>query len=598
MRYIVIGGGAVGSTVAAQLHLAGIDVVVIARGEHGEAIRTHGLRYLRPGGEQRVDVAVAAGAAEVALTGDDVLVLTTKAQNTEEVLREWSWQPAGDGVAADLPVVSLQNGMESERAALRRFGVVYGASIWLPATYLTAGEVSAEGAEAPGIFWLGRYPNGADDRLEAIAGDFRKAGFAVQTVPDLLRWKAGKLLSNIGNAVDALYGERVPWVMDELRAEARQVFAAAGIDAADLSTESEVDISVAAAAPVPGRTRGGSSTWQSLARGAGSVEGDFLNGEVVLLGRLHGVPTPRNATLQRRIAVAARRGEAPGSADLDELRPDAPRVLVTADELARLLESTKPPVLLDVRWALGDPHGHQHYLDGHLPGAVYVDLETELAAPAVPERGRHPLPALGDLQAAARRWGVKDGSPVVVYDNGGNLAAARAWWLLRWAGVADVRLLDGGLGAWQGPLETGFGPSPEPGDVVLEPGNLPVLDIEEAAAFPGTGVLLDARAGERYRGEQEPIDPRAGHIPGAFSAPTAENLTSDGRFLPPHELAARFRALGAGDAPVGVYCGSGVTAAHQVAALAVAGFDAALYPGSWSQWSNQPDRPVATGPNP
>lgn len=280
-------------------------------------------------------------------------------------------------------------------------------------------------------------------------------------------------------------------------------------------------------------------------------------------------------------------------------------VLVGADELARELESAEPPVLLDVRWALGDPHGHQHYLDGHLPGAVYVDLETELASPPVPADGRHPLPHLDDLRAAARRWGIKgwgskEGSAVVAYDDSGNLAAARAWWLLRWAGIADVRLLDGGLNAWRGPLETGAGRSSEPGDVVLEPGHLPVLSMDEAAALPGTGALLDARAGERYRGEQEPIDPRAGHIPGALSAPTGENLAPDGRFRPPGELAARFRSMGADGVagPVGVYCGSGVTAAHQIAALAIAGIEAALYPGSWSQWSNHPDRPVATGPRP
>lgn len=596
MRYVIIGAGAIGSTVAAQLHLAGIPVVLIARGEHGAVIREHGLRYLRPSGTQQVRVPVAGHAGEVTLTAGDVLVLATKTQQTEQALQEWAWRPAGDGVAADLPVVSLQNGLDNERAALRRFGTVFGASVWLPCSYVTPGEVSAEGAEKPGILWLGRYPEGADDpRLHAIAEDLRAADFVIELVPDLIRWKAGKLLANIGNAVDALYGERVGWVMDELRAEARRVFAAAGIAAADLIRESEVDVSVASMAEIPGRTKGGSSAWQSLARGTGSAEGDFLNGEIVLLGRLHGVPTPLNEALQRRLALAAAQGAAPGSADLSELRTAGKTpVLVGADELARELKSAEPPTVLDVRWALGDSHGHQHYLDGHIPGAVYVDLDTELAAPPVPAEGRHPLPALPDLQAAARRWGLRERSRVVVYDNSGNLAAARAWWLLRWAGVADVRLLDGGLAAWQGPLETGFGQTPEPGDVTLKPGNLPVLTIDEAAALPSSGVLLDARAGERYRGEQEPIDPRAGHIPGALNAPTAQNLAPDGRFHPAAELAERFRALGTGDGPVGVYCGSGVTAAHEIAALAIAGIDAALYPGSWSQWSNHPDRPVET----
>lgn len=598
MRYIIIGAGGVGSTVAAQLHLAGIPAVLIARGEHGAAIREHGLRYLRPSGEQRVRVPVAASAEEVELTVDDVLVLATKSQHTEEVLQEWSWRPAGDGVAADLPVVVLQNGLENERAALRRFATVFGVSLLLPSNYIVPGEVSAVGVEKPGVFYIGRYPSGTDPRLARIAEDFRAADFAVQIVPDLVRWKAMKLLSNLGNAVNALYGEWSPSITRELRAEGLRVFAAAGVDVAALAVESEVDYSVVEPARTPGQTRGGSSTWQSLARGAGSVEGDFLNGEIVLLGRLHGVPTPLNAALQRRLAIAAQRGDAPGSADIGELKIFAPPVLISADELAPQLASAEPPVLLDVRWALGDPHGYQHYLDGHLPGAVYVDLDTELAAPPVPVEGRHPLPELDDLQAAARRWGIGQGSRVVVYDNGGNLAAARAWWLLRWAGVADVRLLDGGLGAWNRPLETGFGRTPEPGDVVLKPGHLPVLSIDEAAALPENGVLLDARAGERYRGEQEPVDPKAGHIPGAISAPTGENLAPNGRFRPVEELAARFRELGAGQGPVGVYCGSGVTASHEIAALAIAGIEAALYPGSWSQWSNQPDRPVATGPQP
>ncbi|MCU1668407.1 MAG: putative thiosulfate sulfurtransferase sseB [Blastococcus sp.] len=277
-------------------------------------------------------------------------------------------------------------------------------------------------------------------------------------------------------------------------------------------------------------------------------------------------------------------------------------VLIAAAELADQLARGGRVRLLDVRWALGDAHGRKKYLAGHLPGAVFVDLETELADPPSAAAGRHPMPSLQRLQSAARRWGIRDGDAVVAYDATGGLAAARAWWLLRWAGLSDVRIMDGGLDAWLrvgGPLETGD-VVPESGDVTLTGGGMPVLSIEEAAQLPATGgLLLDARAGERYRGEVEPVDPRAGHVPGAVSAPTTENLGADGTFRPAEDLRERFTVLGveAGQ-PVGVYCGSGVTAAHEVAAMAVAGVEAALWPGSWSQWSSDPSRPAVTGRDP
>ena len=278
------------------------------------------------------------------------------------------------------------------------------------------------------------------------------------------------------------------------------------------------------------------------------------------------------------------------------------RVLWSVEELDQRLGGPAPVRLLDVRWRLGGPPGREEYRAGHLPGAVYVDLDAELAGPAADGHGRHPLPALDDLQVAARRWGINAGDAVVAYDDNGNLAAARAWWLLRWAGLRDVVLLDGGLAAWRDsgrPVPAGD-VAVHPGDVVLRPDALPVLDPDSAAALARDSVLLDARAAERYRGEPNPIDPQFGHIPGAISAPTSDNLGPDGRFRSPAELAVRFAALGLGPAgPVGVYCGSGVTAAHELAALAIAGIDdVALYPGSWSQWATLPGRPVATGDRP
>ncbi|MCF3132016.1 sulfurtransferase [Streptomyces olivochromogenes] len=281
------------------------------------------------------------------------------------------------------------------------------------------------------------------------------------------------------------------------------------------------------------------------------------------------------------------------------------KAIITAAQLAHDSTGGDPPVLLDVRWQLslakaaGAPafDGRAEYEAGHIPGAVFVDLDRELASPPG-ARGRHPLPDTAEFGAAMRRAGVSADRPVVVYDGGQGWAAARAWWLLRWTGHPDVRVLDGGLPSWDGPLSTEV-PAPAEGDFVPVPGALGLLDADGAAALARSGVLLDARAGERYRGDVEPIDPVGGHIPGALSAPTTENVGPDGRFLPAQELRTRFKSLGvAQDAEVGVYCGSGVSGAHEVLALAVAGIEAALYAGSWSEWSADPSRPVAVGPDP
>ncbi|MFE6493228.1 sulfurtransferase [Streptomyces sp. NPDC057748] len=271
--------------------------------------------------------------------------------------------------------------------------------------------------------------------------------------------------------------------------------------------------------------------------------------------------------------------------------------IITASECVSESAGPRPPVLLDVRWQLGGPNGRPDYEAGHIPGAVFVDLDAELAGPAG-RGGRHPLPDPDEFGAVMRRAGVSRDTPVVVYDGGQGWAAARAWWLLRWTGHPDVRVLDGGLAAWTGELQTGV-PAPAEGDFRPAPGALPLLDADGAAALARSGLLLDARAAERYRGDVEPIDRVGGHIPGAVSAPTSENTGDDGRFLAPEALAVRFKELGADRADgIGVYCGSGVSGAHEVLALAVVGIPAALYAGSWSEWSGDESRPVATGPEP
>ncbi|WP_460306046.1 sulfurtransferase [Actinocorallia aurea] len=271
------------------------------------------------------------------------------------------------------------------------------------------------------------------------------------------------------------------------------------------------------------------------------------------------------------------------------------RPLIDAQGLARLRDQA---VILDVRWRLGGPPGAESYRAGHIPGAAYVDLDTELAGPPG-AGGRHPLPAAADFQAAMRRAGVGDDSLVVVYDDADATSAARAWWCLRYFGHPRVRVLDGGFTAWtRAGLPVEKEPAePEPGGFTARPGALPVVDAEGAAELAKAGVLLDARAAERFRGEVEPVDPVAGHIPGAVSAPTWANVGGDGRFLAPAVLRERFAALGATDAAdVAVYCGSGVTASHEILALTLAGVPAALYPGSWSAWVADPSHRVATGP--
>ena len=272
------------------------------------------------------------------------------------------------------------------------------------------------------------------------------------------------------------------------------------------------------------------------------------------------------------------------------------RTLITVDELARLLDAREAVVLLDVI----DEQGGAPDDRPKIPGALSVHLATDFSGTPTPAAGRRPLPDVSDLQAKARAWGIRGDSIVVVYDNSGGAQASRAWWTLRWAGLANVRVLDGGYGAW---IATGRPSSNHvatraalAGDVVLTSGGMPTIDAEEAAALATQSRLLDARPRAAYAGD--PAKPGTGHIPGAIHAAAGDNI-ADGKFKSNDELRARFSSLGAdGSTKIGVYCGSGNAAAHAIAAMCAVGLEAALYVGSWSAWSADPSRPVATGPEP
>jgi thiosulfate/3-mercaptopyruvate sulfurtransferase len=284
-----------------------------------------------------------------------------------------------------------------------------------------------------------------------------------------------------------------------------------------------------------------------------------------------------------------------------------PAVLISAAELAALLESAQQLVVADVRWTLGGPPGKPEYEAGHIPGAVWVDLESHLTDPPG-AGGRHPLPPVAVFEQAMRDIGVRQDSLVVAYDAATSQAAARLWWLLSDAGHDDVRVLNGGLAAWIAaglPTASGMTPTPTPGDFVARPGQRRRLSADQISARlgkPDAPTLVDVRTAERYAGENEPIDPVAGHIPGAVNVPSSANAYPDGRFLPSAEIAALYEAAGAVSQGVTdnavLYCGSGITAAQSLLALESAGLTAAIYPGSWSQWISDPNRPIAVGRRP
>jgi thiosulfate/3-mercaptopyruvate sulfurtransferase len=279
------------------------------------------------------------------------------------------------------------------------------------------------------------------------------------------------------------------------------------------------------------------------------------------------------------------------------------RTLIQAEELASLLGDPRLRVF-DCRFDLARPaYGRSAWLDEHIPGAVHADMNMDLAG--APASGRHPLPAVADFEQRLRGWGVNADSRVVAYDDGNGAMAARLWWMLRWLGHDEVAVLDGGMRRW---LQLGLplsddAPAPAPGNFVARP--RPETAVTAADVLAATGDsslrLLDARAPERYRGEVEPIDKVAGHIPGARNHPFGMSLDSQGRFLPQAALRAALEASLGGIAPrqAIAYCGSGVTACHLLLALEHAGLAGArLYPGSWSEWSGDPQRPVRAGPEP
>ncbi|MGI8336113.1 ketopantoate reductase family protein [Actinomadura scrupuli] len=323
MRYIIIGAGAVGGTIGARLFDNGHQVVLVARGAHHAALAADGLRFATPDGTRTLRVPVADRPESVGLRAGDVLVLAVKTQDTVAALDAWRDRPvAGGGTAAgELPVVCAQNGVESERLAARRFRHVYGMCVWLPASHLEPGAVEAAGAPLSGILHLGRYPSGTDEVAGRISADLEGSVFLAPVSADVMRWKYGKLLGNLGNAVEALCGpgDEAAGLTGRARDEGEKVLAAAGIGYASAREAAERRGDLVRLRPVDGARRGGGSSWQSLIRGTGSIEADYLNGEIVMLGRRHGVPAPVNEVLQREANRFARERRAPGGMTPAEL---------------------------------------------------------------------------------------------------------------------------------------------------------------------------------------------------------------------------------------------------------------------------------------
>ena len=320
MRFVVIGPGAIGGALGGRLAQNGHDVALVARGAHLDAIRGRGLRLESPDGAATVEVPAFPDPAAAGLRPDDVVVLAVKSQDTAAALAA-----VAEAAPRPVPVVCAQNGVDNERAALRHFPDVYGVCVMCPATHLEPGVVLAHSAPLTGILDLGRYPSGVDGTAEEVAAALRASGFESEARPDIMRWKYAKLLRNLGNAVEAVCGTQARGgeVAKRARQEGEEALAAAGIDVASAAEDDARRGDLIRMRPIEGKRWEGGSSWQSLVRGTGSIEADYLNGEIVLLGRLHGVPTPVNAALQRHAVRMARHRVAPGAMTEAELLADA-----------------------------------------------------------------------------------------------------------------------------------------------------------------------------------------------------------------------------------------------------------------------------------
>lgn len=319
-RYIIIGAGAVGASLACEFESHGIAYALVGRGAQIAHIATHGLTYRRPGTSRVVRLNAFDTHTPPALSADDVLLLTVKAQDVEAATQFWAWREVeGGGFAADLPLVTFQNGLAAEDIALRRFSRIYAASILIPARFTVTGEVVVAGAPNPGIISLGRYPNGLDETAHSIVKDLSAAGYLIEARPDIRRWKAAKLEHNVTNVVELFAGtpQAISNAAQALSAEASLVLRAAGYAPAARS-ERTVDISGWRIAEGSGIERGQQSTWQSFTRGTSS-EVDYLNGEIVSLARLHGLDAPLNAAFQRAAAHLERNGGRPGTLDIEAI---------------------------------------------------------------------------------------------------------------------------------------------------------------------------------------------------------------------------------------------------------------------------------------